>query len=256
MIDAGLPVRAFFSARAGGLSAAPYESLNLATHVGDELAAVQFNRAAIEESAGTPAAYLVPEHGAHVHVVTNASDPVPPADVLVTDVPGVALATLAADCVPLLLHDGATGAVAAAHVGRKGLWTGVVDAAFAALLDLRPARASRSLIWGSVGPAICGRCYEVPLDMRRAFASRHPVALSTTSWGTPALDIPRAVETRLGELGAGEVLRERFCTYEDQAFFSHRRDGVTGRQGGVVVCGTPRGADNGVSLLSAATPAP
>jgi copper oxidase (laccase) domain-containing protein len=245
VIDAGLPVRAFFTARDGGTSSAPYGSLNLATHVGDEPARVAANRAAVAEAAGAPVAFIVPEHGVRVHFVADATAPVPVADVLVTDVPGVALATLGADCVPLLLHDGATGAVggrrlsragppaagAAAHVGRRGLWAGVVDAAFAALLDLRPARASRALIWGSVGPAICGKCYEVPLDMRRGFASRHPVAVSTTTWATPALDIPRAVETRLDQ-GA--------CTYEDERFFSHRRDGVTGRQGGVVVCGVSR----------------
>jgi YfiH family protein len=256
VIDAGLPVRAFFTARDGGTSPAPYESLNLATHVGDEPGRVAANRAAVAEAAGAPVAFIVPEHGVRVHFVSDATAPVPVADVLVTDIAGVALATLAADCVPLLLHDGATGAVAAAHVGRRGLWSGAVDAAFAALLDLRPARASRALIWGSVGPAICGKCYEVPLDMRREVAARHPVALSTTTWATPALDIPRAVETRLDELGVGEVVRQRSCTYEDERFFSHRRDGVTGRQGGVVVCGVPRSGENGVSLLGGAQPAP
>ena len=73
--------------------------------------------------------------------------------------------------------------------------------------------------------------------MRQQIGERHPSAVSTTRWGTPALDIPRAVETRLDELGVGEIMRQRFCTYEDMNFFSHRRDGVTGRQCGVVVCG-------------------
>lgn len=237
MIDAGLPVRAFFTSREGGSSEHPYASLNLAAHVGDEARAVAGNRAAVEDEAGARVAFIVAEHGARVHHVVDAGAPVPAADILVTDIPGVALAALAADCVPLLLHDASSGAVAAAHIGRKGLWAGAVDSAVAALLDLRPASASRELISASVGPAICGKCYEVPLSLRLEIAGRHPTALSSTRWGTPALDIPRAVETRLGELGVTSILRSGACTFEDPEFFSHRRDGVTGRQGGVVVCG-------------------
>ena len=237
MIDAGLPVRAFFTTRAGGESSAPYESLNVATHVGDDPAVVARNRAIVKQAAGAPVTFLHAAHGIKVHRVTQPDAEVPPADILVTDVPGLALAAIAADCIPLLLHDAATGAVAAAHIGRKGLWAGAVDAAFGALLDLRRTAASPTLISASVGPAICGRCYEVPIGMRYEVAERHPTATSTTSWKTPALDIPRAVETRLGELGVGYLVRHPSCTYEDASFFSHRRDGLTGRHCGVVVCG-------------------
>ena len=248
MIDAGLPVRAFFTTRDGGFSDGPYASLNVAGHVGDSPGHVAQNRAAIEHIAGARVAFLVAEHGVRVHRVVDASKPVPPADVLVTDTPGVALAAIAADCVPLLLHDGATGAVAAAHVGRVGLWAGAVDAAIAALLDLRQTKARLNVVSASVGPAICGNCYEVPVAMRSQVGDRHPSAISTTRWATPALDIPRAVETRLDELGVGEIVRQRRCTHEDAEFFSHRRDGITGRQCGVVVCG--------VSLRGEAMPAP
>ena len=96
--------------------------------------------------------------------------------------------------------------MAAAHVGREGLWAGAVDAAIAALLDLRQRRRAE-LISASVGPAICGKCYEVPLAMRLEVGERHPAAVSTTRWATPALDIPRAVETRLDELGVGDIVR-------------------------------------------------
>lgn len=248
MIDAGLPVRAFFTTREGGASTAAYESLNVAVHVGDDPTVVDLNRAVVEAAAGAPVTYLHAEHGIRVHEVTADAGEPPPADILVTAQPGVALAAIAADCVPLLLHDAATGAVAAAHVGRKGLWAGAVDAAIGALLDLRPSSASPALISASVGPAICGHCYEVPLGMRYEIADRHPTAASETRWGTPAVDIPRAVETRLGELGIGHVVWHRRCTYEDAAFFSHRREGVTGRQCGVIVCG--------VSLQGEAATAP
>lgn len=252
MIDAGLPVHAFFSMRDGGVSAAPFDSLNLADHLGDEPTAVARNRDTLAEAAGAPVSFVVAEHGLRVHHVSDAAAPVPVADILITDVPGIALAALAADCVPLLLHDAADGAVVAAHIGRRGLFAGAVDAAAAALLNLRPARSSRDLISASVGPAICGRCYEVPLDMRREMAGRHPAAVSTTRWATPALDIPRAIETRLDELGVGQVVRSAVCTFEDEHYFSHRRDDLTGRQGGVVVCG----AAPGVSLLGAPATAP
>jgi YfiH family protein len=248
VLDAGLPVRAFFTARDGGASTAPFDSLNLATHVGDDRALVELNRAVVEFDARAPVVFLNAEHGARVHFVDDASVEPPSADVLVTNVLGIALAAIAADCVPLLLHDAATGAVAAAHVGRQGLWVGAVDAAVAALLNLRPTSASRWLISASVGPAICGKCYEVPIGLRYEVAERHPVAASATAWFTPALDIPRAVETRLGELGVGQIIRHRYCTYEETMYFSHRREGITGRQAGVVVCG--------VSLRGGQVPAP
>ena len=245
MIDAGLSVRAFFTTRDGGTSGPPYASLNVATHVGDDPGAVARNRAIVEDAAGAPVTYLVAEHGIRVHTVRAAGEEVPPADVVLTTVPGLAVAAIGADCVPLLLHDGATGAVAAAHVGRAGLYAGAVDAAVAALLDLRHEKASLATLCASVGPAICGSCYEVPAAMRDEVATRHPSALTTTRWGTPGLDIPRAVEARLDELGVGQILRRGACTYEDEQFFSHRRDGTTGRQCGVIVCGVSlRGPDS------------
>lgn len=239
MADAGLPVRAFFTGRHTGASVAPYDSLNVAMHMGDDPHAVAQNRAFIESRAGGRVVFLTAEHGIRVRRVRagNTEGDQPAADVLVTTEPGLALAAIGADCVPLLLHDGATGAVAAAHIGRAGLWAGAVDAAVAALLDLRPSRSPTRTISASIGPAICGRCYEVPADLRREVAERHPSATSTTSWGTPALDIPQAVETRLTEIGVGQIVRLRACTFEDPSYFSHRRDGVTGRQCGVVVCG-------------------
>ncbi|WP_062518404.1 polyphenol oxidase family protein [Demequina gelatinilytica] len=239
MLDAGLPVRAFFTARAGGSSPEPYGSLNLAWHVGDDPEAVARNRAVVSVAAGAPVSFLQAEHGIRVAMVTRPGEEPGPADVLVTRTPGVALGAIAADCLPVLMHDALTGAVAAVHSGREGVRRGAVDAAVAALLDLRtPAqRRVREGLSASIGPAICGRCYEVPETMRDEVASRHPTARAVTRAGTPSLDLPRAVETRLGELGFSAVVRHRICTHEDARYFSHRRDGVTGRHAGVVVCG-------------------
>lgn len=235
-VDAGLEVPAFFTTRAGGVSEEPYASLNAALHVGDDPRAVAANRALIAKRAGVPVSFMVPDHGIKVaHVLTQGDEP-PIADVLVTTTPGVALASQAADCVPVLLHDAQSGAVAAIHAGREGLYAGVLDAAVAALLDIRGGWTASGHMSASIGPAICGRCYEVPAEMRQRMAERHPIATTSTSWRTPALDLPRAVEARLGQLGFSHITRLHVCTFEDPAYFSHRRDGTTGRQTAVIVC--------------------
>lgn len=238
-MDARLPVRAFFTDRYHGVSAAPFDQLNLAEHVGDDPVAVAANRAIVEQRVGGATVFMRPQHGTKVAVLGGDyldGREAPEADALVTTVPGLALATLAADCVPLLIHDGLSGAVAAVHIGREGLRKGIVDAAVAALLDIRGDGRHQEAITASIGPAICGHCYEVSIEVRARVVSLHPMAAATTSWGTPALDLPRAVAVRLVQLGLTNVLRTSACTFEDMSLFSYRRDGVTGRQAGVVVC--------------------
>ncbi len=241
MLDAGLPVRAFFTDRSGGVSVGPYASLNVAVHVGDDDEAVVRNRAAVSDLAGAPVTFLAAEHGIKVAMIDAHTESPPTADVLVTTTPGVALGAIAADCVPVLLHDSMTGAVAAVHAGREGLYKGAVDAVIAALLDLRPSRSGTIGISASIGPAICGGCYEVPAEMRARVGDRHPAAVASTRWGTPSLDIPRAIETRLAELGVDPLVRHRACTLEDEALYSHRREAPTGRHAGVIVCEGPVG---------------
>lgn len=236
MIDAGLRVRAFFTTRDGGVSEAPYASLNVADHVGDTPEAVARNRALVAERAGAPVTFLRARHGIRVARVHGFDNAPPGADALVTSVPGVALGAIAADCAPVLMHDEATGAVAAIHAGREGLFGGVIDAAIAELLDIRGGWRAPGELSASIGPTICGRCYEVPEDLRARVGSRHPSAMATTRQGTPALDISRAIEARLDQLGFDQIVRSRLCTAEEPDLFSHRRDGVTGRFAGVIVC--------------------
>ncbi|WP_291383558.1 polyphenol oxidase family protein [Demequina sp.] len=241
-MDARLPVRAFFTDRHGGVSAGPYESLNVATHVGDTAAAVSINRGVVQDRAGTPVIFMRPDHGIAVarldESYLDGREP-PVADVLTTTVRGLGLATLAADCVPLLAHDASSGAVAAAHIGREGLRKGVVDAAVAAIIDIRQTRSHPDSVTFSIGPCICGTCYEVSSQVASTVSRSHPTALATTSWGTPSLDLPRAVVGRLAELGFTRVFRHRFCTFEELRLFSYRREGTTGRQAGVIVCEGP-----------------
>lgn len=241
-MDAGLPVRAFFTDRVGGVSAAPFEQLNLSDAVGDEADAVRVNRSLMADRMEGPVVFMRPEHGTAVVRIgadTQAGEQPPKADILITTVPGLSLAALAADCVPVLMHDAVSGAVVAAHVGREGLRKGAVDAAAAALHDVRGGWFDGGAITVAIGPAICGRCYEVSTALRAEVSAVHPIAASTTSWGAPALDIPRAVAGRLTQLGFTRVVHHRYCTHEEARLFSYRREGVTGRQAGVVRCEGP-----------------
>jgi YfiH family protein len=201
--------------------------------VGDAAGAVEANRARIDGLAGARVAYMSQVHGSSV-VRVHGADERPEADGLVTDTAGLALAVLVADCVPLLLHDAATGAVAAVHSGRQGVTKRVVERAVAALAAL--GSGTTAGISAAIGPAICGACYEVPDQMREEVAELEPAAFATTSWGTPALDLRAAVEAQLRSAGVGSLHRVGGCTRESPELFSHRRDGLTGRFAGVIRC--------------------
>ncbi|GAA0656451.1 peptidoglycan editing factor PgeF [Kitasatospora atroaurantiaca] len=228
-----------FTDRWGGVSIAPYGELNLGGAVGDSPEAVRENRILAASSLGLDPADVVwmnQVHGAEVAVVTERqpAGEAPTVDAVVTDRP-LALAVLTADCTPVLLADPAAGIVAAAHAGRPGLAAGVVPAAVRAMLDLG-ARAER--IVAATGPAVCGRCYEVPEALRAEVAALVPAAYAETSWGTPALDVPAGVTAQLAEAGITEVVRSSVCTLESADHFSYRREQRTGRLASYVWLGS------------------
>jgi hypothetical protein len=232
-LDAGLAVRAFFTTRAGGVSEGDFSSLNVSYSVGDDPENVAENRRVVERIAGTPVAYMTQVHGADAAAVTDSEDS-PQADAIVTATPGLALAVAVADCVPILAHDRASGAVAAIHAGRRGVASGVVGSAVARMREV----AGRAIqIEASIGPAICGACYEVPAAMREEVAAIVPEARAETSWGTPALDLVAGVTAQLHAAGVRDIVLAGACTRESPECYSHRRDGVTGRFAGVIVCG-------------------
>ncbi|MFE5401082.1 peptidoglycan editing factor PgeF [Streptomyces sp. NPDC056580] len=226
-----------FTDRWGGVSAAPYEELNLGGAVGDDAAAVRANRELAAESLGFAAEAVVwmnQVHGADVAVVDApwaAGDPVPEVDALVTARRGLVLAVLTADCVPVLLADPVAGIVAAAHAGRPGMVKGVVPAAVRAMVGLG-AEAER--ITARTGPAVCGRCYEVPDAMRAEVAAAEPAAHAETSWGTPAVDVSAGVHAQLERLGVRDREKSPVCTLESGDHYSYRRDRTTGRLAGYV----------------------
>ncbi|GGR93900.1 laccase domain protein [Streptomyces aureoverticillatus] len=226
-----------FTDRWGGVSAVPYEELNLGGAVGDDSGAVRQNRELAAKSLGIDAALVVwmnQVHGRDVAVVDGpwgGDEDVPAVDAVVTARRGLALAVLTADCTPVLLADPAAGVAAAAHAGRPGLVAGVVPAAVEAMVRLgaRPER-----IVARTGPAVCGRCYEVPADMRADVAAVEPAAYAETSWGTPAVDVTAGVHAQLDRLGVRDREQSPVCTLESGDHFSYRRDRTTGRLAGYV----------------------
>jgi YfiH family protein len=214
-----------FTNRTGGASSGAFASLNLGTHVSDDLTTVLTNRELLAKELG-PVQYMSQVHGNRVVIVEEVTDEDPTADALVTGIPGISLAVQVADCIPLLLHS--DEAVAAVHVGRKGLVNGVALAA----LDVMREMGSKE-ISAIIGPSICGRCYEVSQEIHDEVIALHPSARAVTTQGTPALDLTAALMVVLESAGVA-IKDESRCTFEDGSLYSYRRDGVTGRQAGII----------------------
>ncbi|MEV5594204.1 peptidoglycan editing factor PgeF [Streptomyces sp. NPDC052496] len=218
--------------RWGGVSAAPYAELNLGGAVGDDPGAVRINRELAAKALDLDPAEVVwmnQVHGRDVAVVDGPwrdDAEIPRVDALVTARRGLALAVLTADCTPVLLADPVAGVTGAAHAGRPGLVAGVVPATVEAMtaLGADPAR-----IIARTGPAVCGRCYEVPEAMRAEVAAVVPEAWATTSWGTPAVDMAAGVRAQLAAHGVQMREHSHICTLESADHFSYRRDRTTGR---------------------------
>ena len=152
-------------------------------------------------------------------------------DGLVTTTPRLALAVVTADCVPVLMADARAGVVAAVHAGRVGAQKGVVARAVEAMCA--PGRAPRTSRCCS-GPAVSGRNYEVPAAMAAEVEAALPGSRTTTSRGTPGLDLRAGIARQLRELGVAAIDADPRCTVDDRNLFSHRRDAPTGRLASVV----------------------
>lgn len=220
--------------RSGGVSAPPYDSLNLAGHVGDDPEAVAANlaRATAGVTGTGSAAVLAAVHGAAIASVVGPGV-VPGADGLVTETPGLALVALAADCVPMAVIGDDDRTVAAVHCGWRGLVLDVVGALLD-LLDQRGCGVQQAVL----GPAVCGGCYPVPAERAAQVAAARSDAVAAAALvacadGQPGIDVRAGVVARLLERGVPEpaIRTVGGCTVEDPLLFSHRRDGVTGRQG-------------------------
>lgn len=226
------PVEIAFTDRHGGVSAAPFDSLDLSrSRPGhdDELAT---NLARLAEAFAVKRfATMRQVHGTDVRVVDAPGPVAGSCDALVTTATDVALCVRVGDCVPVVLADSVgVGVVGVAHAGREGVVAGIVAATVDAMRELGAADVE-----AFVGPHVCGGCYEVPALLRDEVATVVPAAFACTTWGTPSLDLGAAVDAQLQAAGCRVHGRSR-CTRESDDLYSYRRDGDrSGRFAGLVV---------------------
>ena len=235
----GRPARWAATGRWGGFSQPPYDSLNLARHVGDDPAAVTENFAVVCELMGVAEGHLAhmeAAHGADVAVVTRPGVS-RGFDALLTRTPGLVLVAIGADCVPVALIGGDGITVAVAHCGWRGLAVDVIGATVDAMRSVG-AEVQHAIL----GPAACGDCYAVPPERvdelaRTATSAVSAAAITVARDGQPSIDVRAGAQARLAELGvrSGSITLAGGCTIESAALFSYRRDGLTGRQA-LLVC--------------------
>ncbi len=244
-------VRALQTTRTGGLSAAPYNSLNIGGHVGDDAVIVLRNRMLLAPHLPSPTrgqcepVWLTQTHG--VKVIDAGLAPCDPeGDACIAKQAGAVCVVMTADCLPILLCDDQGCVVGAAHAGWRGLCAGVIEA------TVQSMNVSAANVMAWLGPAIGQQSFEVGEEVRAAFMAQDARAAAaftpstapkvgnphpTFGWAelTPGkwqADIYQLARLRLNALGITRIYGGNFCTYTDSArFFSYRRDGVTGRMG-------------------------
>jgi YfiH family protein len=226
-------VRVISTLRQGGVSEGRYASLNLGDHVGDHAEHVAANRQHLKLDARLPGepAWLQQVHGVSVADLDQPYQALP-ADAAITRQPGRVCAILTADCVPVMLAAVTGEVVAAAHAGWRGLAGGVLESTVKAL----GVPGEQVQAW--LGPAIGERNFEVGTEVREVFLVGDEAAESAfrpNERGRFMADLPLLARLRLERLGIRRIYGGRECTYADpQRFFSHRRDGITGRQASLI----------------------
>jgi hypothetical protein len=229
-------VQAAFSLRTGGVSAAPWESLNLGTHVGDDPTAVAENRRRLVEALALPAEPLWLEQVHGIDVVDADARAVPRGDAVVAAAAGRVCAIQVADCLPVLFATVDGARIGAAHAGWRGLAAGVLEATVAAL-GVAP---SRLMAW--LGPAIGPRDFEVGDEVREAFLGRPEchagdpaAAFRRNARGRWDCDLYELARQRLARLGVASVWGGGESTLADPTrFYSHRRGAPTGRHAALI----------------------
>jgi hypothetical protein len=230
-------VNALITTRLGGCSAAPFDSLNLGDHVGDDPAKVLRNRALLRERAGLPdePLWLNQVHGCGV-AGCRSGEPTPPeADASTTTEPGRVCAVMTADCLPLLICNLDGTRVAAVHAGWRGLVNGVIERT----LERFRQPGGELMVW--LGPAIGPAAFEVGDEVRAAFVAVQPAAERAFRAVRPGhwlADLYQLARLRLEAAGVGYIGGGNCCTFTDsERFFSYRRDGVTGRMASLIWLG-------------------
>lgn len=218
-----------FFGRKGGVSAGIYASLNCGSGSGDNVESVRENRALAMKHFGLRGTDLVTLHQIHSDCAVSVIQPWglgqgPQADAMATNVPGIALGVLAADCAPVLFADAETRVIAAAHAGWKGALAGVIESAVA---EMEKLGAKRARIACAIGPCIGLRSYEVGPEFRERFlraSAANVVYFEPGKDGRFHFDLPQFCADRARALKLASVETIARCTYaEEDAFFSYRR---------------------------------
>ena len=230
-------VSAAQTTRQGGVSCAPYAALNLALHVGDEPAHVDTNRRLLRQHLALPnePLWLEQVHGTQVYIASNTSTPAqaPRADAAYTDQPGVVLAMMTADCLPVLFAARDGQEIAAAHAGWRGLAAGVLEN------TLGHFRAPPGDISAWLGPAISQAAFEVGDEVRTAFMQHDPAAeaafMPSLRAGHWQADLYALARLRLRAAGLTHIYGGDLCSYQDPSrFYSYRRATPTGRMASLI----------------------
>jgi YfiH family protein len=226
-------VRAAFTTRRGGVSRGAWQSLNLATHVGDDAAAVAANRLAVRRALQLPGEprWLDQVHGARV-LRLDAEDFDLRADAAISARAADVAVVMVADCLPILMCDSSGREIAAVHAGWRGLASNIIARAVASFA----ARPTELLVW--IGPAIGASAYCVGDDVRAQLLAAdlsNECAFKPTRERRWHADLGLLAARQLARAGVVAITRANACVHEDpQRFFSYRRDGRCGRMGALI----------------------
>lgn len=218
-------VCAIQTTRVGGISAEPFDSLNIGDHVGDNSLHVAQNRQLLASYVPTEPVWMNQVHGVRVLDAAKSSC-IESADAAFTKQSNVVCVTMTADCLPVLICNGEGTAVAAVHAGWRSLCDGVIKATVTAMSE----ESSQLMAW--LGPAIGPEAFEVGAEVRNQFIQKDAQAESAFKvHGDRYLgDLYMIAKQRLNQLGVTQIYGGGLCTYADKSrFFSFRRDGATGR---------------------------
>jgi YfiH family protein len=237
-------VRALCTTRCGGFSGLPYDTLNLGSHVGDDAPTVARNRAVLQRAVAARPVFLNQVHGTQVLELDATTADDLPTDGAFTRIRGLVCTVMVADCLPVLLCDRSGSMVAAVHAGWRGLagsaGNGILEQAYKCFMpeDLVEYEYSAIEIIAWLGPCIGPLAFEVGVDVVTAFTRDQPHAMqhfASQRDGKWLANLPALARQRLNALGITQVFGNDgsppWCTASNPSrFFSHRRDGVSGRQ--------------------------
>ncbi len=212
----------------GGVSEYPYKSLNLALHVKDNPLHVRKNRQIIQSKLDLPNLVFMNQIHSNIVNIVNDTNIEPTCDGLITNVPNLALCVLVADCIPLLLYDKTLHVVSAIHAGRAGVFSEIAKESVQKMSENFGTKAQN--IKAYIGPSIKQCCYEIDGEVLEFSKQKYPLHVKQN-----CLDIRGILLSQLRGLGIKDIEDKSTCTSCDRDFFSYRRDGVCGRQAGIIM---------------------